>query len=448
MQILAAPTQVVIKGLTGDGKYVLYVDTTAQTLNVVPITGGKTVTVGPYTIDGAFATNTSGAVYFSAADRNTLLGPMWTWTPATGPTQISTSASLGGGYDLSPDGSLVAYFASTKTDSNTGTLVVSTADGKTQTPLVSNVDLANCLDDVQFVQPNPSVPPVILAAYCFTSDGGIPLPGGPAPIETVATFTGAGFTQKVVGTFDSMKISNVIQIDPKGTQMLLPGAPGIALYPIAGGAPTIVDPNGVAGSEIFATNGDIVYSKAAGGVSRYLATSAMTAPLLATGSYTAQSLSPDGKWMQLSQNMDQLSGRSDVFIASATTAGSATNEWMMTTAYTAGFTTDSRFEVFSTTTGTMTSDLYASPVSGGAATKVATVWGAAALPGSVIAISDNYTAAGFADIDLIDLANPTAKKTLVTQADPNVKLTPTNQLVYSWYCQPSSMAGIWVASPQ
>jgi hypothetical protein len=446
-QILAAPSQLVIQGLTTDGKYVLYVDTNAQALFVVPLAGGQPVKVGPYTAGITFTATAGGAIYFSGGSLQTGIGTLVAWTPGAGPAQISQKAGFLAGVDISPDGSLIAYY--TTTDGNTGTLTVSTADGKTQTSLVMDVDLLNCVADAQFVQPDPSAAPVLLTAYCPSSgaDGGGPPVGTNVP-QTVATFTGAGFTKTVVGTFPSTNVPFSIPVDPKGTQMLLSDTSGLALYPIAGGAPKTVDANGVAGSGIFAPNGDIVYSTSGGAVNRYSATTGMSTTLLASGSYGPQTLSRDGNWMQLSQNVNQSTGGADIFVASAASAGMATSEWTMQTGVPSGFTTDSKFEFFTTSNGSfqnMTADLYSSPVTGGAASKVAAVAGAAPLPGSAIAIADNFMSAGTTDIDVIDMANPTAKKTLVTQADPNMKVTPTNQIVYSWYCQLNSMAGLWVA---
>jgi hypothetical protein len=236
---------------------------------------------------------------------------------------------------------------------------------------------------------------------------------------------------------------STLPVDPGGTQVLLPSS-GLTLYPIAGGAPKTVDAQGVSGSQLFAANGDMVYSTTTGAVSRYSASTGASTTLLTTGSYKAQTLSPDGKWMQLFQSVGPNSG-SDEWVASATTAGTATSEWTMTTASPGGFTSDGQFELFSVAGSSMTSDLYASPSSGAPASKIATVASALALPGSVIAITENYTAAGTADIETLDVAHPTAKKTLVTGADVNMQLTPANQIVYSWHCRLDSNAGIWVA---
>jgi hypothetical protein len=451
-QLVAAPTQLVVKGITGDGKYAFYVDPNAQTLNAVPVAGGRTATLGPYKIGNLTPTRT-GAVFFSTIASMTSIGSLWVWSPAAGSTAtaLSMSANAAAGVDMSPDGSLVAYFATTSADGNTATLTVSTIDGKTQTPLVTGVDLTLCPGDVQFVQPSPSAPLVLVAGYCLAADADAGAGGGLGEPENLATFTGTGFTKTILGTFDSMKFPFALPVDPGGTQLLLTGPSGLALYPIAGGAPKIVDPNGTGDYAIFATNGgDIVYTTTSGAVSRYSSATATSKVLIANGTYTPIYVTLDGNWIQLAQNVNQSTGTTDVDIASATAAGSPTRVWSMTNATPSGFTGDSGFELFLTSNASfqnVTADLYASPVSGGAPGKVATIAGAAALAGSKLALAVNY-AAGLADIEVVDLANPTAMKTLVTQADPNIQVTPTNQIVYSWYCQPDSMAGVWVAPPQ
>ncbi len=444
-QILAATTQLVVKGLTYDGNYALYVDTGMQTLNAVPVAGGKAVTLGPYKTD-ALQPTTTGALFYVTLDPATGVGPLWAWTPATGASSISMNASAVGGQDMSSDGSLVAYVAPSPTD-GTGTLTLTTADGKAQTPLVANIDLQNCSVVVEFVGST------LVAAYCLASpaDGGTAGDGG-APVQTVASFAGSGapssFARTLVGEFDPSQFGYFIPVDPSGAQMPLVGASGLGLYPIAGGAPTAVDANG-AGGAIFAPNGDLIYSTTSGAVSRYSSMSATSTPLIATGGYYAAALSSDGNWMQLDLNTDSNTGATDVYLASATTAGSPLREWPTTTANVAGFSSDSKFELFvtgATTFKNTTYDFYASPVSGGAPTKVATIASLGWLSGSKMVFTDNYTVMGMADVEVLDLAKPAAKQTLVTQADFNLQVTPTNQIVYSWYCQANSMAGIWVAT--
>jgi hypothetical protein len=441
-QIVAAAKQLVVKGLTFDSKYALYVDTGAQSVWAVPVAGGSPVMLGPYKTISLVPTQT-GAFFFPTVSSATALGPLLAWAPpGASATTISMSASAAAGASMSDDGSLIAYFASM--DGTTGTLTVSTVDGKTQTPLLPGVDLRNCPADAQFDGTT------LLAAYCLASaaDGGGASDAGAPPGETVATFTGASFTKAIVGTtFDPSQFTYYIPVDSTGMQLLLTDSSGLGLYPVAGGPSKLVDANG-GGGGLFAPNGDLVYPTATGSINRWTAASGTTTALVASGAYYPLALSFDGTSLQLGLNFDQGSGASDIYLASATMAGTPASEWSMTTAFAVGYTTDSKYELFETGATTFqatTFDLHASAVSGGAESKIATIAGAGLLDGSRIVVTDDYMPTGTTDIEVIDLANPAAKKTLVTQADVNLQVTATDQIVYSWYCQLNSMAGIWVA---
>jgi hypothetical protein len=102
------------------------------------------------------------------------------WTAAAGtvtlapsaPIPASSAATGNGLADVSPDGAQLLFFATQ--DGYTGTLTVSTPDGKTQVPLVANIDLgvsSGCRPFAQFAGLN------ILASYCLVGpepDAGMP----------------------------------------------------------------------------------------------------------------------------------------------------------------------------------------------------------------------------------------------------------------------------------
>ena len=164
-------------------------------------------------------------------------------------------------------------------------------------------------------------------------------------------------------------------------------------------------------------------------------------------------LSPDGNWLQTAQNLNSTGTRVDVWLASTTTPGSLTQVWPQTTASVIGFSADSRYETFATnlpmTFGIDTFDLYASPVSGGAPTKILTSAGALAFTthSKLVTNTNPNKTTGAADIRAIDLANPSAATTLVTQADPNFFYSSgSNKVVYTWYCAPNSTAGVWAVT--
>jgi len=178
-----------------------------------------------------------------------------------------------------------------------------------------------------------------------------------------------------------------------------------------------------------------------GGTSVTLVPQGVVAPL---------TLSPDGKWLQIASVTN--GSLTNMNLASATTPGPLTNVWPQATAYPPlGFSADSKYEAFGTNYpmnfGITNFDIEASPVSGGAATKVLTSAGTLAFTtGSKLVTNVNATATtGSADIESVDLANPAAASTLVTQADPNFFYASTsNQVFYTWYCAPTSASGVWV----
>ena len=139
-----------------------------------------------------------------------------------------------------------------------------------------------------------------------------------------------------------------------------------------------------------------------------------------------------------------------MWLASGTTPGSLTQVWTQTNASAFGFSADSKYETFATniptTFGIQTFDFYASPVAGGTPTKILTSAGTLTFTtGSKLVTNTNVDkSTGSADIEDLDLANPGAATTLVTQADPNFFYAGgPKKVVYTWYCAPNTTAGVW-----
>jgi hypothetical protein len=444
-QLVAATDPLVIFKLTADG-HAVYEDLTTQELYAVPIAGGAPSDIGKMTSQGGTVwTHGSAVVYLpSAADPQTSIAPISAWTAASGTAVISKSAvavdSYYYTYDASKDGLYVAYFA-TK-DASTATLTVSTIDGKTQTPLATDIDLTNqnCFPPaVQFVNDT------LIAQYCDVStDGG-------AETATIASFTAPTFTTVPLGSFSPSQ--GPVAVDPTGTLALLPapGGAGIATYPLAGGAPTVIDAAGSAA--LFTPTGDILYTTTSTALVRYSAKTATKTTLVTSGLELPIDLSPDGNWLQAAARQDTTTGLTDLYLASATTPGPATAVVTTTTTSPQGFTADSAYSVFGTNFptdfGAVTYSLEASKTSGGAATKVlAAASGALFTTGSKLVCNTNQSkTTGAADIVSLDLSTTGAPTTLVTQADPNLFMSTTNQVVYSWYCQENAMAGVWALTP-
>lgn len=438
-QIVASTTPLTVRALTPDGKYVLYEDP-EQVLYTVPVGGGTPTKLAAAT--GTVSANgTGGALFFpffeDAGEPQLAVGPLWAWTAATGAREISTSATASAPFDMSSDDAYVVYFATT--DGTTATLTVSKADGSTKASLVPNIDLTGaCPAVVRFDKTT------IVAAYCLTN------PGDAGTSDAfVSTFSAPLFNQTSIGTFPFEQI-NTLQLltNAAGTELLLAGASGLALYPTDGGAPTVVDPRGVRG--LFAPDDDVVYVTGTGTLTRYASAGGSKTVLLASGTYTPQRISPDGSWLQLYNDLSPMGQYPSVYLASAVLPGMPTAEWSATATTVLGFSTDSSFELFEASSGSASTDvdLYASPVAGGAPTKIVSTSSVALLAGSRVAATDNPAGTTMADIEVFDLGTPGQKTTVVTRAGTDFAVTPGGaSIVYSWACEQSAQAGIWVAAP-
>jgi hypothetical protein len=450
-QVVATTDPVVIFKVTTDD-HVVYEDLTTQELYAVAAGGGKPSDIGKMTSQGGTVWTHGVAVLYLpvAADPSTSIAPISVWTPAGGTAVISKSAvavdSYYYTYDASKDGQYVAYFATT--DSATATLTVSTSDGKTQTPLVTGIDLTDqsCFPPaVQFVDDT------VVAQYCVipsANDAGVT----PGETATIQAFSAPSFATITLGsTFQPS--AGPLTLDPTGKLALMvsPSGAGLSLYPLAGGSPVTVDATAVAG--LFTTTGDILYTTMTGALMRYTAASSTTMTLVTSGLSVPFDVSPDGNWLQAASKQNATTGLADLYLVSATTPGAASAVVKTATASPEGFSTDSTFSVFGTNFpmdfGPATYDLEASKTSGGASAKVLSVAsGALFTTGSKLVCNTNQSkSTGAADIVSIDLSATGAPTTLVTQADPNLFLTSTKQVVYSWYCNENAKAGVWTLTP-
>jgi hypothetical protein len=450
-QVVASTDPLVVFKMTADD-HIVYEDLTTQEIYAVPAAGGKPSDIGKMTSQGGTIwTHGVSVVYLpSAADPQTSIAPLSMWTPAGGTSVISKSIIAVDSYDYTYDGSKdglwVAYYATNH--DQPATLTVSTSDGKTQTPLVPGVDLTNqsCFPPlVQFVDDT------LIAEYCMlpsANDAGVT----PGETATIVAFTAPSFAPIVLGTTFQPPASP-IAVDPKVTVALLPGpsGTGLSLYPLAGGSPVTVDANGASG--FFTPTGDILYTTTAGAMMRYAAASGMATTLVPSGLVAAFDLSPDGNWVQGANKQNATTGLTNLFLASATSPGAATSVVSTTTADAEGFTADSAYSLFGTNFpmdfGAVTYDLNASKTSGGAPSKVLSVAGQVLPTGAskVVCGTNQSKTTGAVDMVEVDLSTTNGPTPLVTRTDPNLFLTSTNQVVYSWYCNENAMAGVWTLTP-
>jgi hypothetical protein len=450
-QVVPSTDPLVVLTMTSDD-HIIYEDLASQEIYAVAAAGGKPSDIGKMTSQArtVWAHGISLLYLPSAADPQTSIAPLSVWTPSGGTSVISKSIiavdSYDYTYDGSKDGQYVAYFATNH--DQPATLTVSTTDGVTQKPLIPGIDLSDesCFPPaVQFVNDT------LIAQYCTppvaTADAGTP-----PETTTIMAFTAPSFTPVVVGTtFGSPP--GPAAVDPTGTLLLLldPSGTGLSLYSLTGASPVTVDATGVAG--LFTATGDVLYTTTSGALMRYTAATGMTTPLVSTGLEFPLDLSPDGNWVQAADKQNQTSGLTDLYIASATTAGPLTTVVSTATTSAIGFTADSNYSLFGTDFppdfGSVTFDLEASKTSGGAAAKVIAAAGAPLVTtGSKLVCGTNQSkSTGAAEVVGIDLSTTAAPTVLVTQADPNLFLTSTKLVVYSWYCNENATAGIWTLTP-
>ncbi len=459
-QIVASTEPIVLQGggVTSDG-YAFYENTTTQVLYAVNTAGGTPTSLGTNTAQGGtFYRNGGKAVLFMPVPGNpmTSIGTLDAWSAASGKATISTSMlgldAYNYNYDVTQDGAYVAYVSF---NGSGGAIEVSTIDGATQGVLTANIDFSNqyCLPFTQFVGST------LLVYYCVlisppdsgVSDGSLRIASFPI---TSSNF--GAVPQTTIVNLPAPSAGDPLQspyaVSPDKTNLLVAQATGLFLYPIAGGAPTLIDANGLGGA--FTPSGDVVYETSSGALNRYSAAADAGAPLTldSSGVRYLLSVSPDGNWMQTAQNATT---GVDVWLASTTTPGTLTQVWNQTTAAAIGFSNDSKYETFATNLpmnfGVTTFDFYSSAVTGGTPQDLLTAAGTLAFTtGSKVVINTNVDfATGSADIDSVDLSNPGARTTLVAQADPDFfYAASSNKVVYTWYCAPTSTAGLWtVAAP-
>jgi hypothetical protein len=464
MQLAASADPLVVFTLTTE--HAIYEDLTTQELYAAPLTGGGMPSdIGKMTSQApTLWTNGPAVVYLpTPADPNSAIATLSAWSPTTPSNVISKSVIAWDGYeytyDVSKDGQYVAYYETT-TD-RTATLMVSTIDGKTQTPLVPGIDLQDLDARNMTVFCNPPVlqfvNDTLIAQYCVpptaTADAGTP-----SETLTIAAFAAPNFAMVTLGTMFppyNQQTGTALAVDPTGKQALLSDSTGkgLYLYPLAGGNPVTVDATGTNG--FFLTTGDILYTTQADALMRYTASSGTTTTLVPTHLTIPIDVSPDGNWLQAAYLQSSTTGLSDLYLMSATTAGTATAVVATETTSAMGFTADSNFSVFGTSFSppsfaAPTYDLEATKPSGGMAVKALT--GAVAFPlyttASKLVTNTNQTkATGAADIVALDLSTSAGPTTLVSQADQHLFQTSTKQVVYSWYCDGSPMAGVWALTP-
>jgi len=333
---------------------------------------------------------------------------------------------------------------------------VAGADGSGKTALIPSVDLSGnyCFPTITFGGDHA------VAAYCVTGgDAGVVIDAGEADggtnvnVATVGSFTGPSWTPVPL----AVGVQPGITVDPAGTKVALVGPAGTVVYPIGGGSALTIDSTGesgqLSGSPGLLTNdgGTLVYTTTAEALERaQTASPPDPTQLVAAGTFAdVFTLSPNQNWVIGALNGGQGFGQSDLYLASATTAGSATTLSSTTTSGIEGdaFTVDSSHALFFTALSKQgTGTFNAAAVTGGTPTVLGTsAFNDLGTSGAKVIFSANFDATNYVgDLLAVDTSTTAAPTVVVSVADPYVYLNAEKTLiVYTWSYQPGANAGLW-----
>ena len=440
-----------LNGVTTDD-FAIYTDTSSKTVYAVALTAGSApISLGP--VDSNDDVTVSGKVVLIGTGASQAgVGPVSVWkSGAAKPATLAMAAAMGT-YATSSDDAYVLYFDGVDANATTGNLYAAATDGTGATQLAAGVDLQGnvCPPTIQFGGTTA------VAAYCLASAASADAGAGPSGdggaavqnVATVATYATPGWKATTLST----AAQPTFTVDPKGTTVLVNTAAGLLAYPAAGGTAVTVDATGVAGGLLTKDGSHAIYTTSASALVRAATTSPPSPTTLsAAGSFASiYGLSPDENW---TAGSSPANGGNDLFLASATTAGTATS--LSTAAAVGGdlFTADSSHVLYFTNVSKGSGTLTASPTAGGAAVTLGTgaIYDLATKAGKVV-FSDNFNrqggTQGTADLRSFDTAAGGSSTLLVSLADPNVFLsTEKDKIVYTWSDYPNSAsAGLWVIS--
>jgi hypothetical protein len=320
-----------IHGITSDD-YVAYYDRTGLSYQVKPIDGGPAIvldTVPPSL--GGDDMEIVGKVVFTYEWNANYLGKLVAWSSGTQPIAL-TANGLAYLYQTawaSDDGQYVAFLQAQS--ASTSNLIAEKIDGTGRTLLATNVNT------------NPSLgeyfPHVVfrggtlVAGYCTGADAGtVPtlrafsIPNAFAPV----TVTTNWITSALPNLIERDTSHFAWLVDPSGTQVLTaaPAADASVLqaFPVDGGPGTVIDPTvpwfeGQHAIGSIADPWQIFYNDDAGTLRRS-ATDSPAPVVLADGGVTFfDAVSPDGKWMTVSNIKNGLGFFDDISLVSTSDPG-------------------------------------------------------------------------------------------------------------------------------
>jgi hypothetical protein len=427
-----------ILGLTGDDQ-VVYVDTASSSLFVVSAAGGRPTSIGPTQGSSSVRIASNAVLNWTGVNSDgTVSSGLQLWTSAKG-AQAVAGASLVGAADLNRDGTRVLVFDNTT--AKAADLFVAGADGSARVKLASGVPWwPTCIPLVSFVGD------AALLGYC----SGAPPASGARPIGTLCLYVGAGPASTTLST-----TADLSSVQSTATSILFNASDGLTVANADTGSKTLVDSAGMSAS-LTGDGQSVVYVARDGAIKRSpIASPSPTTLVAPSGFQTLSAVSPDGGWVLASKMSDPNTGNSDIYLASATTAGPATTILATPTGafYGSAFTADSSRVLYVDRTANGAGLYHAAPTTGAGAVQIATdVWIGFATTASRVVFNAGFVpqvglqGQGIADIDSIDLsASAPAPTLLVNQADPGLFFTSAgDRVVYSTTFCATGSQGIWI----
>jgi hypothetical protein len=453
-----------LNGITSDD-YVIYTDTSSSTAYAVSLAPGSTpISLG--TVDQYDDVIVRGKIVIlgtssTSGNSSAGVGGAMIWTSAaSAPASLGSAVVLYNQYAneiaASADGAHVVYIDDVNAAGTGGDIYMAAADGSGKTLLAGSVDVAydECTAALGFAGTHA------VAAYCVVPDGGavdagLADGGTNLNVATVSSFTAASGTPATIAT----NVQAVFSVDPGGTTVVVNGATGTAAYPIAGGTAVAIDATGTLGAETYSPGlltsdgSHLLYTTTAQALER-AATTAPASPTQLAGSGTFSdvfTLSPDGNWVTGTRSQSS-QGLSDLFLASATTAGTPAALDSTTDSnpfFGDFFTADSSHVIYVTGYSRQGGTLNARALTASAtATVLATsAAGDYATSGAKIVFNANVTGTNngtYADLSGVDTSQTAAPTLLVSQADPAFFLNSgRTTIVYTWSYQAGASTGLW-----
>jgi hypothetical protein len=452
-----------VQGVIGSDT-VLFFDSSASTLNSVPIAGGSPTMISAYDNSGLLI---SGNVVLwshnptAATATAPAFGPLLSSVSGAAAKTVTTAAyqsGIGNGYiDVSSDGSLILYMTTTAAAPTTANIVVSAPDGTGAVTLVPNVVYSASANGTLCTPNARFVGNTVVAAYCTTAPttqmestiAQFHVTGG-APIQT---FTTAGFFGFSI---DNPKTPTQISYLTAGGQYVQSLT--------VGSTPKLIDKDGAGGAFFSADGLSLIYDQfilndagtgGTGGIYRSNIASPSPQKIVAGTFGGTLSISPDTNWLVTYEQTNSTGTLTDMYLVSTAPGSSLQTLCPTTTATFFGdnFTVDDTQVLFFCNVNGPVGDFDAEKLMTGATKTTvgaATVWQENAVSGAKVLYNNNYVSGGkvfgYADIQAQDLSTTAAPTTVVSHADANYYLTADKtKLIYSFSaCTNLGAAGIYV----